>query len=188
MNAVEDRGLDVGSTSERLQVFLELFIGVPLVALPSADEDRRQRAVDIGRYVAAENDRAGDAVEARGGAVGHRRPLREAFDDDRLRRRQRRHNRADILDVVGEGELAVLPRHPARRRLRRTPEVEAIQRLYGDDRPVVDAGDRLEVRHVPLRRLCVAMEPEQQPLRRAVADEVAAVGLDGDSVDAHRTP
>src|SRR5260370_15154788 len=71
--------------SEKAQVFLELFFGVPLIAGSAVDEGRRNVVDDIGRYVRYACDQAGCATIIGGRAIRHRGALRVTEEHDRLR-------------------------------------------------------------------------------------------------------
>src|SRR6202035_2762910 len=103
--------------------FLELFLCVPVIVLPTPDEDRRDAGSDVWRSISPEHDdRRGVLVG--GSAVGHRGPLREAEEHESWRMRKRADHAPHVRLVVGDGELAVLPRHPARDDLLRATEIE----------------------------------------------------------------
>src|SRR5690242_6474818 len=78
MPAVEHEHLGIG---QELQVFLELFVRVPVVASPAADQHRRIDRSNVWRDIGRENDDAGGFGEIGGGAVGHRPTLGKAEKD-----------------------------------------------------------------------------------------------------------
>src|ERR1051325_1858310 len=93
------------------------------------------------------------------------------------------HHRIDdaayVFNVVGNGVLAVLPRHPARHDGLIRSRVEAIQSLHGDERPV--QLELFQLREMLLRVLSIAVEADEQSLTRPTLHEIAAVPfrLDG---------
>src|SRR5205807_1259295 len=113
------------------------------------------------------------ARNARRRAVGHRRSLREAGEDELLVRPELLDDAAHIVDIVVDGELAILARHPIRDDLFAS-RVEPIEGLDGDERPV-DI-ELLQLRKMAFGVLAVTMKADQQAIALPSPDQIATVG------------
>ena len=121
-----------------------------------------------------------------GGAKGHGDALGESREDQGVRDapllRDLVDDGGDERSVVGDGQLAILSRHPARHDVARTPTIEPVQALHRDEEPALRAGNRAEPLQLGFRGLRVSVEADEQ--RRRVCsvgrlDEIAAVRRGG---------
>ena len=163
--AVELQRPDVDARlTQPLDVALEDRLCIPLVARAVTDQRaahaRQDRGVELRRHVAADGDHAVHRPRRRGrGSERHRDALREAGQHQPRRARvlalHRVDHRRDVGQIVGDRELAILPRHPARDHFVRAALVEAVEPLNRDEQPAVRAGNAthpLELRRRRLRR------------------------------------
>ena len=116
----------------------ELFCRVQLVAEPAPEQhlgNPRQRGrVELGSDVGAQRENAAHATARRRcGAEGHRNALRESGKHDMRAGRPFLGDRIDdggnVTVIVGDRELAILSRHPARHHLVASAAVEPVQAL-----------------------------------------------------------
>ena len=107
-------------------------------------------------------------ARVRGGPRGHRRALREADEHEPLegvRRGDRGDDGVHVGDVVGDGQLAILVRHPVRDDLLRGAVVEAVQPLHRHEEPGLGARQRRELVEQVLGALPVAVEADHGDAR-----------------------
>ena len=146
---------------------------------------------DIRRHVRREHDEAIRAVVRRG-AVGHRTALREAGEDEGPPRRMVSpdlgEGAADVVDVVADGEFAIVTRHPVRDDAL-LPRIERVQRLDGDKQPLLRSWNRHERVEVIAGCFRIAVKADQQRPWRGHgrhADKISTVCSGLESVDCNQ--
>src|SRR5437867_6882362 len=167
--ALEDAGLDVRHTLQKLQVFLELLIVVPVVANSSAEKYGRDIRCDVRREVAAQNHEPRGFLEVAGRAVGHRHPLREPGENHFLLLVKRFDHATDVRDVVRNRQLAILAGHPVGDDLLTAACIKRMQRLNGYDSPRLYSANLQQLLDVDLGSLREAMKADQEPFGRSGA-------------------
>ena len=184
---------DPAPRGEGIQVGPELLRGEPFVARAACEQYEREcRALiqqQFRRDVAANRDHSrGGAPAAKSGSERHRHSLGKTRVDD-LRgpvMGDRVERSIHVLDVVGDGRIAILPGHPAGHDLFAAPAVEPVQGLDRDERPSLRSGNGLQPLHLDDRLLHVAMEADEHAARRGcprVAHEHATMGRGSDEAN-----
>lgn len=130
-----------------------------------------------------------------GGAVRHGNSLREAREDGAGSNCPLGNDGVEagiyICDVVGNGVVAFLARHPTRDYVIVAPAIEGMQRLDGDAETVFAPGNGAKTLQLDLGALCVTVEADEQRCgsgHGGRVDQIAAMHGGSDDLFVHVVP
>lgn len=181
-----------------LLVLCKLLFRVPFVCTAACDKDRGKTlqfsVADIGRDVSTHrNYVCGTRTGIDCGAKCGRDSLRETCENSCRQRRPLRRDGFEaglyVRNVIGDGQLAVLTRHPTGHNPVRAPLVEAVKPLNRHDEPAFASRNSAQAIELCFGIFSVPVKAHQKRRRTGGPrriDEIAAVGRGCDDVFSQR--
>ena len=194
MPAVKDVLSDISAGGgQHLHIGRRLFFCVPIVTAAAPEQNRWQHICprrNVRRDVSREYDQTA-ALSRRRGTIGHRHSLREPDEHQRpmalTAAADRVYHGPDVGGVVGDGELAILFRHPRGDNLS-SLGIETVQRLDAHQIPALADGPQLLEHHLGVFGMTVKSNQQRGVsggIRRRGFDDVSSVRARLDGVDNH---